>query len=183
MASDRTDVVVAPSSGGSEASLPDTRAASVASVLRHAAVNVAHQDIPKMIRKATTADRPRISDVRLAVRENVLSNPGKIEQTALWIYENSAFWVWEQDGAVQGFSAADPRDGTIFALFVHPDYEGRGIGRTLLPLACDELRAAGHSVATLNTVAGTRAERFYREDGWTEVGRKEDGQIVFRKPL
>ena len=136
-----------------------------------------------MIRKATTADRPRITDVRLAVRENRLGNPAKVAETARWIYENSTFWVWEEGGAVQGFSAADPRDGTIFALFVHPDYEGRGIGRALLPRACDELRAAGHSEATLNTEPGTRAERFYRTDGWREVGRQEDGQIVFRKPL
>lgn len=136
-----------------------------------------------MIRKATTADSPRISEVRLAVRENLLSNPGEVGKTALWIYENSAFWVWEQDGTVQAFSAADPRDGTIFALFVHPDYEGRGIGRALLPLACDELRDAGYSVATLKTGAGTRAERFYRRDGWNEIGRKEDGQIIFQKPL
>jgi hypothetical protein len=28
-----------------------------------------------------------------------------------------------------------------------------------------------------------RAERFYRVDGWTEVGRKEDGQIIFQKSL
>lgn len=135
------------------------------------------------IRKATLADRPRITEVRLAVRENTLSNPTGVAETALWIYENSTFWVWEEDGAVQGFSAADPRDGTIFALFVHPDYEGRGIGRALLPLACAELKAAGFAVARLNTGPGTRAERFYRADGWTAVGRQDDGEIIFEKPI
>ena len=135
------------------------------------------------IRKATLADRPRITEVRLAVRENTLSNPTGVAETALWIYENSTFWVWEEDGAVQGFSAADPRDGTIFALFVHPDYEGRGIGRALLPLACAELKAAGFAVAQLNTGPGTRAERFYRADGWTAVGRQDDGEIIFEKPI
>ena len=35
----------------------------------------------------------------------------------------------------------------------------------------------------LTTEAGTRAEHFYRTDGWTEVGRKEDGQIIFQKSL
>jgi GNAT superfamily N-acetyltransferase len=136
-----------------------------------------------MIRKATTADRSRITDIRLSVRENRLGRPVEVAEKAKWIYGNSAFWVWEEDGVVQGFSAADPRDGTIFALFVHPDYEGRGIGRALLPRACDELRAAGYSEATLTTDPGTRAERFYRSDGWIEVRRQEDGQIVFKKPL
>jgi GNAT superfamily N-acetyltransferase len=136
-----------------------------------------------MIRKATRADYPRISEIRFTVRENRLSNPASIGPVVDWLFENSTFWVWEEDGAIQGFSAADPRDGSIFALFVHPSYEGRGIGRALLPLACEALRASGHVVATLTTEATTRAERFYRTDEWTEVGRQDDGQIVFQKSL
>ena len=56
-----------------------------------------------MIRKATHADRPRISEVRLAVRENQLSaaSVSKVETTANWIFENATFWVWEEAGAVQ----------------------------------------------------------------------------------
>jgi GNAT superfamily N-acetyltransferase len=136
-----------------------------------------------MIRKATRADYPRISEIRLAVRENRLSNPDAIGSAVDWIFDHSTFWVWEQDGAIQGFSAADPRDGTIFALFVHPSYERRGIGRALLPLACQILRDSGHATATLTTQAASRAERFYRLDGWAEIGRKGDGQVVFQKPL
>ncbi len=75
-----------------------------------------------MIRHALTADRARISEVRNAVRENRLS-PSKVStvaDTARWIYDNGTFWVWEEDGAVQGFAVADSRDGTIFGLFVPP---------------------------------------------------------------
>ena len=144
-----------------------------------------------MIRKATRADWPRISEIRLAVQENRLSNPASIASVGIasigpvtaWLFDNSTFWVWEEDGAIQGFSAADPRDGTIFALFVHPSYERRGIGRALLPLACEVLRASGHAAAILTTEAATRAERFYRMGGWIEIGRKDDGQIVFQKCL
>jgi hypothetical protein len=35
----------------------------------------------------------------------------------------------------------------------------------------------------LTTEAGSRAERSYRADGWTETGRKQDGQIIFQKYL
>jgi len=38
-------------------------------------------------------------------------------------------------------------------------------------------------VATLSTDPGTRAERFYRENGWEETGRQDNGEIIFRKPL
>jgi GNAT superfamily N-acetyltransferase len=139
-----------------------------------------------MIRKATPADAPRISEIRFAVRENRPANAAVIAVIAKlvdWLFDNSTIWAWDEDGAVQGFSAADPRDGSICALFVHPFYERRGIGRALLPLACDVLKQSGHATAVLTTEAGTRAERFYRTDGWTEVGRKEDGQIIFQKSL
>jgi GNAT superfamily N-acetyltransferase len=138
-----------------------------------------------MIRKAIRADYPRISEIRLSVRENILakSKYAAVDRTANWILDCAAFWVWEEDGAIQGFSAADPRNGEIFALFVHPAYEGRGIGRVLLPRACQTLRDSGYEVATLTTEAGTRAKRFYRCDGWTEIGREDDGQIIFHKAI
>jgi hypothetical protein len=47
-----------------------------------------------------------------------------VRLVADWWFDNFTFWVWEEDGAIRGFSAADPRDGSIFALFVHPLYEG-----------------------------------------------------------
>jgi hypothetical protein len=40
-----------------------------------------------------------------------------------------------------------------------------------------------HRTAKLTTDPGTRAERFYRMDGWTEIGRRQDGQIIFQKAL
>jgi GNAT superfamily N-acetyltransferase len=139
-----------------------------------------------MIRKATPPDRQRISAIRFAVRENRPANVAVVAVIAElvdWLLDNSTIWVWEEDGAIQGFSAADPRDGSICALFVHPSCERRGIGRALLPLACNVLIESGHVTAALTTEAGTRAERFYRTDGWTEVGRKEDGQLIFQKSL
>jgi GNAT superfamily N-acetyltransferase len=138
-----------------------------------------------MVRNAVRADYPRISEIRRSVRENQLatSKYAAVDRTADWIFDNAAFWVWEEDGAIQGFSAGDPRNGEIFALFIHPSYEGRGIGRTLLPRACQFLRDSGYMAATLTTEPGTRAERFYRRDGWTEIGREDDGQIIFQKAL
>ena len=138
-----------------------------------------------MIRKATDEDFARIVEVRNAVRENRLApaNASRVSDTARWIYQNGTVWVWEQDGAVQGFVLADVRDGTIFGLFVHPDYEGHGIAQALLPLACEDLRAAGHNVATLTTDQGTRAERFYLRNGWTDTGRRIKEGIVFERPL
>ena len=50
--------------------------------------------------------------------------------------------VGEPDGIV-GYTAVHAEDGEMFLLFVHPACAGRGVGRTLLAAAHDELRAAG----------------------------------------
>ena len=71
----------------------------------------------------------------------------------------------------------------MWALFVAPGYEGKGIGRALLTATCDSLRRRGHRVAALSTEPGTRAERHYTVDGWTAVGHNHKGEIVFQKPL
>ncbi|WP_296575496.1 GNAT family N-acetyltransferase [Phreatobacter sp.] len=136
-----------------------------------------------MIRVATRADLPRISEIRLAVRENVLSRPDKIVDAVQYLIDRDAFWVFEDDGHIHGFSSADPRDGSIFALFMDPASEGRGIARALLDAACRHLARTGHARASLTTGTGTRAERFYRQQGWEPTGRTDDGQIIFEKAL
>jgi len=136
------------------------------------------------VRRATRADLRRIAEIRGAVRENVLIDPGSVtDADVLWFIDNPGIWLWDEDGAIHGFSAADPRNGSIWALFVDPGQEGRGIGRALLATACDALRDAGHAVAILNTGEGTRAERFYRAAGWREVGRSAKGELILQLAL
>jgi GNAT superfamily N-acetyltransferase len=137
------------------------------------------------VRLAGPRDIPRISAIRLAVRENRLRDPEAVTpaMVAEFMDEIGQFFVFEEQGRILGFSAADFRDGHIWALFVDPDHEGRGIGRALLDRACAVLLARGHLEANLNTGAGTRAERFYRRDGWRETGRDAHGEILFRKAL
>jgi len=122
--------------------------------------------------------------IRAAVRENVLDDPGKVPAGAyLGFIDRSAIWVWDEGGRILGFSAADPGDGTVWALFVEPDAEGRGIGRALLPRALDELRAGGWERARLTTGPGSRAEAFYRRGGWTAAGTAPNGDLVLQLAL
>jgi GNAT superfamily N-acetyltransferase len=137
-----------------------------------------------MLRRATGADIPRICEIRDSVRENRLSDPSLVTAADIaWFLENGPIWVWEDDDAVVGFSAGDPRDGWVWALFVAPGQEGKGIGRALLKATCDRLSEVGHAIATLSTEPGIRAERHYRADGWTVVGTNAKGELVLQKPL
>jgi GNAT superfamily N-acetyltransferase len=134
-----------------------------------------------VIRKATRADIPRIVEIRAAVRENKLRDPSRVTiEDICWFIDNPGIFVWVEDDKVVGFSAADPRDGSIFALFMDAAYEGRGIARALFERACSVLMDAGCPRMWLTTWPGTRAEQFYRKAGWRVTGT-DDGNLVFEK--
>jgi GNAT superfamily N-acetyltransferase len=136
-----------------------------------------------MIRIAKFADIPRLVEIRAAVRENQLSDPKLVTFADYeWHVANAPIFVWDV-GVVVGMSAGDPRDGSIWALFVEPLFEGRGFGRALIEAACRSLAAAGHKTARLTTSPKTRAERFYLRNGWHPVGFTESGEIQFEKAL
>jgi GNAT superfamily N-acetyltransferase len=132
------------------------------------------------IRRAGDEDIPELMRLRASVRENILSDPSKVPASLVREFiSHSGIWVWEENGAVLGFASGDTRDGSIWALFIDPVAEGRGIGRALLPRALDDLRAKGWKQARLTTEAGSRAERFYRQFGWREAGLSETGERIF----
>ncbi|PZP54980.1 MAG: GNAT family N-acetyltransferase [Micavibrio aeruginosavorus] len=141
-------------------------------------------DTVSQVRKAMLSDIPRMQEIRAAVRENILSDPSKVTiDDYRWFIEYGPMWVYEEKGNIEGMSAGDPRDGTIWALFVNPGFEGRGIGRQLFARACQSLKDAGHSEASLYTDANSRAEHFYRAAGWIGQPPNEKGDIVFKTNL
>ncbi len=80
--------------------------------------------------------------------------------------------VAEADGAILGFVTTRP--GQVMGLYVDPDAWGRGLGRALIAAGRDRLLALGSRAATLWVLEGnTRAERFYRADGWLPDGTRQ----------
>jgi GNAT superfamily N-acetyltransferase len=138
-------------------------------------------------RRATPADIPAMSRIRLAVRENVLSDPSRITLRMYQDYLELAGrgWVAEIDGAVVGFSYADKTNASIWALFMLEEYEGRGIAKRLLRLAVDWLFEQGAESVHLTTGAGTRADKFYAAQGWTRaaISETESGFRIFRSAI
>jgi GNAT superfamily N-acetyltransferase len=133
-----------------------------------------------MIRRAQPQDHARVTEIRNSVTENVLRDPSRVTvEMYRWFEQNPGVWVWDENGRILGFSAADTRDGTIWALFIDPEHEGRGIGRALFAKACEVLREAGHKTGSLTTQPGSRADRFYQRAGWTAIGTSERGERIF----
>lgn len=124
------------------------------------------------LRLALPSDWPVVSALRLSVRENRLNNPAAVTQAMYdeYITEIGRGWVAELDGRIEGFCIARD-DGYVWALFVRPGFEGRGLARALMAECVAWLVSLGVARAELETGANTRAEAFYRRSGWHEVGR------------
>ena len=144
------------------------------------------------IRTATEADIPALFDIRTSVRENhqSLEELAPLGVTPKGIAEmlrtSSQAWVAEVDDQPVAFSMADSGEGTIFAMFVRPEYEDRGLGRALMREAETWLFGQGWEEIWLLTGSDPklRANGFYRHLGWRDAGLQADGQIKYvkRKP-
>lgn len=90
-------------------------------------------------RKATVRDIAAIQVVRNSVKENQLSDPKLVPDSDVeqYITKRGSGWVCEIDNHIAGFSIADLTDDNIWALFVLPQVEGKGVGTHLLNLALD----------------------------------------------
>jgi GNAT superfamily N-acetyltransferase len=137
-----------------------------------------------MLRDATHDDISRLMEIRGSVLENRLADSNLVTLADYkWFIDHAAIHVWENGECIQGFSAGDPRDGSIWALFVHPQYEGHGVGQTLIQAACKLLFNAGYQNANLSTEPRSRAQYFYERNGWIAKGITSAGEIKFEKVL
>ena len=132
-------------------------------------------------REATVEDIQQIQVVRKAVKENRLSNPALVSDADVveYITKRGKGWICEIDGTIVGFAIADLVDHNIWALFVDPGFENKGIGKQLHRLMMDWYFEQTHEKVWLSTSPGTRAETFYRRQGWTEDGVYGKGETKF----
>ena len=132
-------------------------------------------------REAQLTDIGQMQVVRNSVKENMLSDPALVPDKDVedYITRRGKGWVCEIDGNIVGFSIADLHDHNIWALFMHPDFEARGIGKELHRLMLDWYFSQTRETVWLGTAPNSRAEKFYRMQGWKEVGMHGKGEIKF----
>jgi GNAT superfamily N-acetyltransferase len=133
-------------------------------------------------RVATVADIPFLAAIRLEVIENALTDPGRVTRAMYHdhLVEHGRGWVCEHKKTIVGFSIASLQNASIWALFVHPDYEGRGIGSKLLQHAVDWLFEQDVDMISLSTDPDTRAEELYKARGWERGEHISNGEILYR---
>ena len=132
-------------------------------------------------REATVKDIKQIQIVRNSVKENTLSDPALVPDSDVedFISNRGKGWTCEIDGEIVGFAIADLKDHNIWALFMHPEHEAKGIGKRLHKMMLDWYFDQTKETVWLGTAPNSRAERFYRMQGWKEVGVHGKGEIKF----
>lgn len=136
------------------------------------------------LRPVKVGDLPAIFDIRTSVRENALtmeelaergitpnSFGARLEEQALQA------WCAEVEDQLVGFSVVDSAAREVFALFVRPEAEGRGVGGALLDVAVDWLFQRGPKPIRLVTGPDTRAYVFYTKRGWRYVSLAPHGDV------
>lgn len=134
------------------------------------------------IRAATIQDIQQIQEVRNAVTENRLSDPNLVtdEDCEVYITIRGKGWVCEVDHQIAGFAIADLKAHNIWALFLRPEFEGRGIGRKLHDTMLNWYFKQTKNNLWLGTAPDTRAEIFYRNAGWKAIGTHGKQEIKFQ---
>jgi GNAT superfamily N-acetyltransferase len=134
-----------------------------------------------LFREALITDIPQIQVVRHLVKENTLSDPSLVtgDDCAEFITRRGKGWVCMAAEQLTGFAIADLKENNIWALFVHPDFEGRGIGKHLHYLMLNWYFEQGKQEVWLGTSPNTRAEKFYTCQGWTHKGVLNKNEVKF----
>lgn len=137
------------------------------------------------IREATIKDIPEIQRVRNAVEENQLSDPSLVTDSDVedYITQRGKGWVYSDDERIVAFAIVSVADRNVWALFVEPGFDKKGIGRQLHDKMMDWYFSQTADVIWLSTTPGTRAESFYRKSGWKEAGLYGKGEIRFEMTL
>lgn len=124
-------------------------------------------------------DLPAVFDVRLSTIENAITiheleeeyevTPESLSQA---MRSSVKGWLCEKSGNIIGFSMGNSSNGEVQVIVVRPEFEGKGIGKTLLGYTQKWLFSSGYDEIWLrsNPDQTVRAHGFYRKLGWQSTG-------------
>src|SRR5205085_11279470 len=86
-----------------------------------------------LYREATINDIEQLHSIRMGVRENKLINPLLVTEANYinFLTVLGKGWLCEINNVIAGFAIIDLKRNNVWALFIRPGYEKKGIGRTL----------------------------------------------------
>lgn len=134
-----------------------------------------------IFREAIIDDVKQIQTVRNAVKENTLSNPDLVTNQDYedFLFKRGKGWVCEISNEIVGFAIIDMKENNVWALFVTPNFENKGIGKKLHNIMLDWYFNQSTTNIWLGTAFNTKAEKFYPTMGWTKIGLHGTKEVKF----
>ena len=133
------------------------------------------------LREAIIGDIGQMHVVRMSVKENQLSNPDLISSKDYeeYLVGKGKGWVAEIDNVIVGFAIVDLIASNVWALFIQPAFERKGVGKMLHEEMINWYFNQTGKTIWLSTTANTRAESFYKMAGWEQTGVQPNGELRF----
>ncbi len=138
-----------------------------------------------IFRESEINDISQIQFVRNAVKENRLSDPALVPDKDVeeYMMKRGKGWICEVDKRIVGFAIVDLIENNVWALFVLPDFEAKGIGKKLHQIMMDWYFVQTKEKIWLGTAPDSRAYEFYKMQGWEEAGVHGKGEIKFEMDI
>jgi len=87
--------------------------------------------------------------------------------------EGEDIWLAEENGRILGFIALWAPTNFIHHLFIHPHYQGKGIGKKLLEKAKEILQ---YPITLKVEIPNEKARLFYSKQGWSVVEENNNAE-------
>jgi GNAT superfamily N-acetyltransferase len=125
-----------------------------------------------IVRPATPADADSMARTHLVSANTAYGRDDPLERRLaaahrLFEEDGTRPFLAESDGDVVGVLTVG--DDELYAIYVHPDYWGTGVGQALLDRAEKELAETCDVALLTCMVDNARARRFYERNGWQLV--------------
>jgi GNAT superfamily N-acetyltransferase len=123
-----------------------------------------------IVRRATPADAEAMARVHWLSATAAYTRPQDFARRlaaahAVFDEAGARPFVADDKGAIVGELILG--DAELYAIYVHPDRWGTGVGQALIERAHDELEQTCREAELTCLVENTRARRFYERNGWT----------------
>ena len=134
----------------------------------------------------TSDDADRVWMVRSAAIENISQSFYSEDEINTWLFAEKPnefekvitsleWYVAEIDSVIVGTGFVDIDTKEVGAIFVHPDYQRKGIGLAILKKL--EEVARSNSLDELHIESTLNAEQFYRTVGFESEGRQQYNHV------
>ena len=137
-----------------------------------------------MIREANNEDTYALEEIFLITRQNTFIHTPS-DNFKIGDYKKSTegeeVWLSEENGNIIGFISLWLPDNFIHNLFVHPNCQGRGIGKELLIKAEERL---SRPIELKVRIDNQNACIFYKKHGYKKISTHEnepESYMLFRK--